>query len=144
MKIKIIGLFLMCSALCGCMSVKVRPVEANNDPIKLVYIRLNRQVAVTDFLLVLEDGFQRNGIKTKIITDDTASDSDYVVSYSAKQSWDLAPYLRSAEIRLKKGGKLIASATYHQAGGFDFSKWGSTASKIDPVIDKLLTNPSTK
>ena len=138
MKTKIAAFALFAALISGCASVHVQPVIASKYPIKLVYIRQNPTVVTKDFLLVLEDGFQRHGIETKIITGEPPADSDYLLTYSTEDRWDLALYLRHAELRLKQGTKLVASATYHHEGGLGFNKWASTAAKMNPVIDKLL------
>jgi len=33
----------------------------------------------------------------------------------------------------------IASATYEHSGGLALNKWASTKSKVDPVLDELLS-----
>jgi len=40
---------------------------------------------------------------------------------------------------LKRGNKVVAEASYNQGGGFNFCKWGSTESKMAPIIDQMLT-----
>lgn len=122
----------------GCSSVNVRPVQATKTPIKLVYIQTNNRVQVPDLLGVIEDGLQNHGIETKILNGESAPDSAIVLTYTATRGWDINPYIKFVEIRLRQGTKLLGSASYHNGGGFDFSKWGSAESKVGPIIDQLL------
>lgn len=70
---------------------------------------------------------------------------DYVLTYSALQSWDFVTYLSHADVMIFKDDALVASGTYHHRGG-SFSpapvKWFSTESKMTPVFDELFENYS--
>ena len=138
MKAKILAVFALMIFFCGCTSVKVQRVEASKYPIKLVYIKQNQKVEVEDFVSVIEVAFQRHGIETKVISGEPPSDSDYVLTYSITRSWDLAPYLKHANLYLKRGTKLVGDGSYHHRGGFGLNKWASTESKMTPVVDELL------
>jgi hypothetical protein len=125
--------------LTACTSVQVRPP----DPalaIKHVCIQENPKVLVTDFVPVVRDGFDRHGISTEVFSGTKPADCDYVLTYTALRSWDFAPYLSHAELRLEKEGRQVAFAEYHLVGkgGFSLMKWQGTKAKIDPVIDELL------
>ena len=95
---------------------------------------------MSDFVDVLRDGFDRHGIATEVSSGDRIRQCEYVLRYTALQSWDISTYLSHAELRLESNGRQIASAEYHLKGkgGLSLTKWGDTKSKIDPVIDKLL------
>jgi len=56
---------------------------------------------------------------------------ELVVTYTARRSWDFAPYLAQAELWLRKNGKLVGYAEYHLVGGGGFSlyKWQGTKPK---------------
>jgi hypothetical protein len=62
------------------------------------------------------------------------------LSYTARRSWDFAPYLAQAELWLRQDGKQVGYAEYHLVGGggFSLTKWQGTKTKMDPVIDQLL------
>jgi len=96
---------------------------------------------VTDFVPVLEAGFERHGISTERVSSAIPQHCEYVLTYSARRSWDMAPYLSQAELRLSSSGQEVAWAHYHlrNKGGLALNKWTSTESKISPVIDELLT-----
>lgn len=117
-------------ALTACTSVKVKPVD-RSVAMNRVCIRTNPAVAVDDFVLVMQDGFQRHGIAAEVYDRDMPSSCEYVVDYTALRSWDFKPYLSHAEIRITEHGRLVASATYHLngKGGFDMGKWRGTKPK---------------
>jgi len=123
----------------ACTSVKVKPVDSH-AAMDHVCIRNNPAVKVDDFVLVMQDGFQRHGVAAEVFLNDPPSSCEYIVDYTALRSWDFKPYLSHAEIRITQHGRLVASATYHLngKGGFDMGKWRGTKAKIDPVMDELL------
>jgi hypothetical protein len=130
----VLSIFLLAS----CTTVNVRKVDAEAYPIKLVCIQENPKVIVSDLITVLEDGFQRHNIKTLIYQDKAPDRCEYMLWYTATRQWDVAPFLNHAELRLKQGDTVIASATYHHAGGFALNKWASTEKKLNPIIEELL------
>jgi hypothetical protein len=140
MKTIVTLLILVSVGLAGCTTVNVQPVRSD-EAISSVVIRENPKVAVSDFLDVLVDGFQRHSIATRVVRADVAVPSDsYVVDYVARRSWDMAPYLVDASITITRNGSRIAHAEYHLKGkgGFSLMKWQGTRTKIAPVIDELL------
>ncbi len=138
MKIRLTLLTLSCALYGSCTSVDVKRVQYSNNPIKLVYIQQNPDVAVDELLSVIENGFQRRGIQTKIIINEKVPESAYVLTYTASRGWDFTPYLKHAELRLKEGNRLVGYAVYHHRGGFGLNKWASTESKMTPVVNELL------
>lgn len=106
-------------------------------------IEENLKVKVSDFVPVLQEGFARHGIKTQLYSKIPREQCPYVVTYTARRSWDVAPYLSTAEITiLGPRRQTLAKANYHLRGkgGLSLMKWQGTKSKLDPVIDELLAN----
>jgi len=137
-----VGLILLgVLAVSGCTSITVQPIAANT-PVKHVCIEDNPKVIVTDFVSVLHDGFSRHGISTEIFSGTKPEGCEYTLVYTALRSWDFAPYLSKAELRLEQNGSFLASAEYHLKlkGGWSLMKWQGTKTKMDPVIDELLRN----
>ena len=125
--------------LSACTSVTVRPP----DPwlaIKHVCIQENPRVQVDDFVPVLRDGFNRHGISTEVYSGTTPARCEYVLTYTARRSWDFVTYLSHAELLLERDGVQVAHAEYHLVGkgGLSPMKWQGTRTKMDPVIDELL------
>lgn len=105
-------------------------------------IEENPKVQVSDFVPVLQEGFARHGIETQLYAKIPREQCAYVVTYTARRSWDMAPYLSTAEIViLGPRRQTLAKANYHLRGkgGLSLMKWQGTKSKIDPVIDELLS-----
>ena len=69
---------------------------------------------------------------------------EYHLTYTALKQWDVAMYMHHAELRLYNGHDQIAYAEYHLngGGGLALNKWASVDSKMDPVIDRLLSDYS--
>ena len=137
-------LVICCGVFSACTSVTVRRPDSNLV-IKHVCIQENPKVWVSDFLPVLKNGFTRHNIATTIYSGTTKpAGCEYSLSYTARQSWDVAPYLSHAELWLEKDGRQIGYAEYHLIGkgGFSLMKWEGTKTKMDPVIDELLQNGS--
>lgn len=128
------------AAVGGCTAVTVQPVS-NLAEILHVCIRENPKVRVSDFVSVLETGFERYGISTELIQSSTPPHCEYVLTYSALRSWDMAPYLSQADMQLTRSGRRIASAEYRLRGkgGLALNKRAGTETKISPVIEELLT-----
>jgi hypothetical protein len=127
--------------LLGCTSIEVRPVTAGLN-IGEVCIEENTAVIVDDFLPVVRDGFDRHGIATKVYPKPVPRECEYVLTYTAFKTWDMATYLHRAELRLERNGRMVGTATYHLRGkgGLSLTKWASTKEKMDPVIDEMLAN----
>ena len=125
--------------LTGCTSVQVSPLDSSLAVSKIC-IEENEKVIVPQFLEIIRSGFDRHGIASDVFLRPPAS-CGVVLTYTALRKWDFVPFLSHAELWLRdKDGKQVGYAAYHLTGGggFDFSKWASTESKMDPVIDELL------
>lgn len=131
-----VGLVVLMTA---CTSVQVSKVDASKHPIKRVCIQENPKVAVSDFVGVVENGFRRHGIETSLHGGTVPADCEYILTYTAERGWDITPYLDFAELRLTHKGTTIGTATYRHRGGFGFNKWAGTETKMNPVIDQLLS-----
>lgn len=124
----------------ACTSVTVRPLDPALH-IQHVCIEENPKVWVEDFLPVLQEGFARHGISSQVFSGEAPAACEFVVTYTAFQNWDMAVYLTDAEIWLRRRGQQIAYARYHLKGqgGLALTKWQGTRTKMDPVIDELLS-----
>lgn len=136
---KNILLLLLVILVSSCTSVTVNQLDATYN-IKHVCIEENPKVIVSQFLGVIEDGFQNHSITTEVYVGERPSHCEFNLTYTALQSWDITLYLSHAEFRLFKNNSRIAYAEYHLKGkgGFALNKWAGVKSKISPVIDGLL------
>ena len=142
MKQRLVILSICTSFLIGCASaIKVQPVSPQNFAIDRVCIEKNPGVSVEDFLSVLQAGMQRHHINSEVFTGDAPETCQYRMTYKTRHSWDVSPYLSYVKLDLFDGSGLIGNASYEYSGSSispDLTKWGDTASKIDPMIDKLF------
>lgn len=136
---------LLCTValLPACTSVHVKAVDGSRFKLVHICVQENPKVIISDFLQVLRDGIERHGLSTQVFAGYQApSTCEYIVTYTARQSWDFSPYLSQAQIEMRRGNELVSRADYRlrAKGGFSLTKWASTSSKMDPVIDEMLKN----
>ena len=137
--IRRVRILLLVGVLAGCTSVQVQPLSAEFKPTDIC-IEENPKVIVSDLLPVLRSRFEFHGITTRVHDQPDPNECEYILTYTAFKNWDMAPYLYSADLRLERNGKKVASAEYRLKGkgGLSLTKWQSTKTKIDPVVDELL------
>lgn len=136
---KLVAVSMMVLLGTGCVSSKVVPIPGAFE-MNHVAIEKNDKVIVSDLLGVIRDRFDKHGITTEIIKPYDKENHEYIMTYVGYKKWDFVSYLRHAEIRIRKNGKLIGDCEYHLfgGGGFDLRKFYSTKTKMTPVIDELL------
>ena len=120
----------------------VQPVSSSAGPIKTVYIIGNPtadQVA-PELEGAIESGLARHGIGSRVVANVPPNDADYYLTYIAIGGWDLKPFLKTAEIHLKRGPRQVGEAQFQAGGGLSTSKFDSVRDKINPLMDQLLTN----
>jgi hypothetical protein len=124
----------------GCTTVRVKPVKMSENKIKRISIIENPKVKVEDMLSIIENKLKEHHITYEVIQEGDTANHEYLLTYTALRSWDIKPYVAFADIEIKKNTnnkqEIIGTAVY-KAGG-DFTKFKSTKSKIDPVMDELL------
>jgi hypothetical protein len=106
-----------------------------------VCIKENQLVRVSDFVQVVRDGLDRNGITSEVFPDKPPERCQYILKYTALRNWDVVPYMYFAELRIEKEGKEVGYAEYRlvgDKGGFSLMKFQGTKAKLDPVIDELF------
>jgi hypothetical protein len=99
---KLTGYFAMAlfdALLAGCTSVEVRSVDAGLHSIDHVCIKENPRVNVADFGYIMEDIFSEHGISSEVFDGTPPNDCEYVVTYTARRSWNVVPYLSYAEVK---------------------------------------------
>ena len=139
---KILSLIFL-GLLASCTTVKVHEVDSSLQ-VNHVCIQENPKVIVEDFLPVVRRGFERHGITTEIYQGLNPNYCEYILTYTALKTWDISMYMHHAELNLFRGHQKIGYAEYHLngEGGLALNKWASVESKMNPVIDKLLSNYS--
>ncbi len=124
-------------ALAGCTAVSVEPLAEKPQH---MCIKRNPKVIIEDFVPVLQAGLRRHGIESTLY-DSVPLSCSQIMEYTARRSWDMAPYLSTADLLIRdRQDRRLAKAHYHlrAKGGFSLLKWASVESKMNPVIDQLL------
>lgn len=142
MKNKLIFCVIVIILTGGCTSITVRPVTAELN-MKHVCIADGKDTCWDAQVLgVIRDGFERNGITSQVYSGKLPPECEFNLSYMCERSWDFATYMTHAEIRVQQGHRQIGYAEYHLnggGGGLALSKWLNAKTKLDPVIDELLS-----
>lgn len=137
---KLALLFAAVALNAGCTSIEVAALDPALD-IQHVCIERNPRVKFAEFVQMLEDGLARHGLTAEVFNaQEPPSHCEYVLTYTASWTWDVAVYLRHAELAIWRGRKKIAEATYHLVGGggLSLAKFQGARTKMEPVIDQLL------
>ncbi|GLQ99385.1 Sbal_3080 family lipoprotein [Dyella mobilis] len=124
----------------GCTDVQVHPVDRDQS-LSTICIVVNPAVEVSDFVDVLRAGIARHNLASQVVSQEASKICQATLTYTALRSWDMSPYLSYAELHLWRDGKPIGDATYHLRGkgGLSLEKWEGTSTKMNPVIDSLLS-----
>ncbi|WP_419600004.1 hypothetical protein [Thiolapillus sp.] len=102
----------------GCTWMDADRINVEEYPISYLCIRYNPKVRVEDFLDVVTYTLNNEyGIATEIYKDTIPDECEYILTYTARRSWDIVPYLSYAWIKINKDKKLVGSATYEHIGG---------------------------
>ena len=129
--------------LSGCTSIEVEPLTVRPTNI---CIEQNPKVLVTDFVPVVQRGLSDRGISSEVYTQVPASCA-YRLTYVAYRTWDIVPYLSSADLEIWDSEKRRLGAAHYYLrgkGGLSMMKWQGTETKMAPVLDELLKNMPAK
>jgi hypothetical protein len=126
-------------AISACTSMTVQTVDPDLN-VSHVCIQENPAVIIDGFVEFLQEDFERHGITTEVIGTQRPRHCEYVLSYTARRSWDIAAYMSTASISLTRNGRSIASVNWRLKGkgGMSLTKFKGTESKLDDIVDKLL------
>jgi hypothetical protein len=124
----------------GCsITTHVDPVPASSMPSLCVHE--NDAVWSKQFLPMLRDRLARQGIATTVYKDAMPADCRHRLEYEAQWKWDMAVYLRYADIRVFDGDAQVGRVTYDARDGSGrLDKFGHTDEKLAPLLDALLAS----
>ena len=136
---KLIGISALL-LLASCATVQVKPLDTNNHKVRQISIILNKKVKVKDFTDVLIERLKLHNIHAVVLDEKNIPAKGYSITYTARRSHDFVLFLASAELHLHHNGSEVANASYKVPNfmNFDTSKFNSTETKMNPVIDKLM------
>ena len=131
---------LLVLALGACTQIDVKPVD---DALQMEHSCIQRNPAVirADFLPAVEQSFHERGITTEVFNDSPPPHCKFIVTYTARQQWDVAMVLMDAEVWVHQDGVQIAHGKYHVKGGgwdINYAKYGGSEEQFGPVMDQLL------
>lgn len=142
-KIALLGLGAL--VLSGCTTLTANhPVDHGElKTIRNICIEDNPKVIVPNFKEILASSFSRHAITTRVTGQGDSENCEYLLKYNALRSWDFVTYMTDADLDLQKNGKTISFANFHLkgGGGLAFTKWRSTESKVDMLVNELLGKP---
>jgi len=145
---KLLASSLVGMGLVGCTSIQVNNATGfNPESIRQVCIVDNPKVIIKDFNQIVERSFTRYNIDAKTYKDtDNFSLCQTTLNYTATRSWDMAPYLVSAQFNLLQNGRQVSEASFRLRGngGLAPNKWRSTETKINELVDQLLNKAPAK
>lgn len=144
MKLSRLIIISIISVLSGCSITKnVSSAASEIQPGDTVCIEVNPRVTEPDILNVIEQSIIENGFFAEVHTKNPES-CELKLTYVAYRKWDFSSFLSKANIKLYKQNRLIGSVEYQTpngifgGGGANPAKWGSTESKISPLMAELL------
>lgn len=127
----------------GCTSIEVEPLTVRPANI---CIEQNPKVLVTDFVSVVQRGLLDRGISSEVYAQVPAS-CNYRLTYVAYRTWDIVPYLSSADLEIWDSEKRRLGAAHYYLrgkGGLSMMKFQGTETKMAPVLDQLLKDMPTE
>lgn len=122
----------------GCsITQSVDPVHETQ--ISNVCVQKNAKVMMGEFEPEVRRQIEAKGIRTSTYSGNRPYNCRHSLEYTANWQWDLAMYLSFAELRVYEDSQLAGKAVYDaRRGGGRMDKFGTTAAKIEPLIDELF------
>lgn len=139
---KLLSISILALASVGCTSIQVNNTTGfNPNSIRQVCVVHNPKVIIKDFDGIIERSFARHGIKAKTYND--SADLNFcqtMLNYTALRSWDIVPYMVSAQFNLIQNGRQVSESSFKLKGngGLALNKWRSTETKVNELVDELL------
>ena len=97
---------VMALSVMSCTAIKVEPLPAG---ISHISIKHNPKVQVDGFIELVDKKLNERGISTTTYDPGSPAPSDYILSYTARRTWDIVTYLSLADIFIEKKGQDIVS-----------------------------------
>ncbi|MCH8477877.1 MAG: Sbal_3080 family lipoprotein [Wenzhouxiangella sp.] len=123
----------------GCsISRHVVPVESATQ-IEKIHVLHNDRVHMEGLNDALVEIFQSLGFDAELFEGDRPPGALHTFTFTANWAWDMAMYLTYFRGTLLEDGRIIGEVEYDaRSGGSNMSKFGSTESKIQPLIAEML------
>jgi hypothetical protein len=137
--LKVTLMTLPCVALVGC-SIKqtVKPVELTGQRAEICIVK-NEKVR-EGFLDAYTEALKAKSIQVKTLAESASlNDCPTTSTYSANWAWDMALYMRYAEIKVYRSAAIVGEAVYDATwGGGRLDKLINAENKIRELVDELF------
>ncbi len=131
---------LLLGVINGC-SIKqtVKPVELSGQPMEICIIK-NEKVRPA-FLDAYSDALKAKGVQVRTLGESASLNECTITStYAAHWAWDLAMYMKYAEIKVYRGVALVGLAVYDATwGGGRPDKFINAENKIHELVDQMFS-----
>jgi hypothetical protein len=136
----VVVVVLVAAFTSGC-SIKqsVRPVDFSGQPMEVCILK-NEDVR-QGFLDAYTGALNEKNVKVKLLPE-TASLNECITTstYTARWAWDLALYMKYAEIKVYRSAALVGVAVYDATwGGGRLDKFINAENKIRELVDELFS-----
>lgn len=128
---------LLAVLISGCAIKKiVEPVRGAD--IILLCIERKETVQMAGFLPTMKSHIDAKGVPTTVYSGDKPEGCSHILRYNATWRWKWAMYLQTAEMRVYDKDERQIGMVQYGAGSATTGKYGSTESKVAPLIDQLF------
>lgn len=123
----------------GCaISQHVVPVDSSAQ-IEKIHVLHNDRVHMEGINEALVGIFESLGFESELYRGDRPPGALHTFTFTANWTWDMAMYLTYFRGTLLEDGRVIGEVEYDaRSGGGNMSKFGSTESKIEPLIAEMM------
>ena len=132
------AIFVLLSGVINGCSIRqtVKPVELSGQPMEICIIK--NEKARPAFLDAYTDALKAKSVQVRTIGESASSNECTITStYTAHWGWDLAMYMKYAEIKVYRGVALVGLAVYDGGGRPD--KFINAENKIHELVDELFS-----
>jgi hypothetical protein len=144
-------LILLMLFLQGCtIAQRVVRIDSNKEIDKL-YVLKNDKVLMAGFHPELISQLNELGFATETYSGSAPESATYYINYTANWTWSMATYLRYFKASVYENGseagfsKLVGEVEYDATNGSgNMDKFGTTASKIRPLLQELFSKVKRK
>lgn len=140
---RLLSLSIAIAVLSACSSLSVQELPKQHLAINHICIVDNPKVTITEFVPALQARLNHHGIGNTVINPKDEGQCTHTLKYVARRSWDFTTYLSEVDLKLFEHQKQIAFVSFKQGSG-SLAKWGGTADKLNPLVDKMLGQSQPK
>ena len=134
-------IFVLLSGVINGCSIRqtVKPVELSGQPMEICIIKTEKVRPA--FLDAYSDALKAKSVQVRTIGESAnLNDCTITSTYTAHWGWDLAMYMKYAEIKVYRGVALVGLAVYDATwGGGRPDKFINAENKIHELVDQLFS-----